>query len=59
MTTAQAAKKIGVKLRRIQQLVEKRELKAVRIGRDWLIDSDDVAAFTRRPVGRPKKKARR
>ncbi len=58
LTTAQAAQRLGIKVRRVQQLIESGRLSATRFGRAWLIDSADLERVRKRPVGRPKSKTR-
>ncbi len=44
--TKEAAKKLGVSLRRVQQLIELGTLPAQRIGRDYLIQEKDLSKVT-------------
>jgi len=53
LTTAQVATKLGVSTRRVRALITAGRLKARKIGRDYLIDSRDLAKFTPLPPGRP------
>ena len=53
LTTKQVAEKLGITPRRVRALIESGRLKAKRIGRDWLIDSRQLAKFTPLPPGRP------
>lgn len=53
MTTSEAAKKLGVSVRRVQALIASGKLPAIKIGRDWHI-ADIRPAMTRKP-GKPKK----
>ncbi len=56
--TKEAAEKLGVSLRRVQQLVEMGKLPAQRIGRDYLIQEKDLSKVTiYGKRGRPKKLA--
>ena len=63
LTTAQVAEKLGVTPRRVRALITSGRLKAKKIGRDYLIDSRDLARFTPRPpgnlTGRPRHRAGR
>jgi excisionase family DNA binding protein len=45
LTTAQAAKELGVSRRRVRQYIEDGRLKAKKVGRDYLINSRTLAAF--------------
>jgi excisionase family DNA binding protein len=55
LTTAAAAIKLKVIPRRIRQLIETGQLRAQRIGRDYLIEPASVAEYAKRrkPAGRP------
>jgi excisionase family DNA binding protein len=54
--TKEAALKLGVSLRRVQQLVETGTLPSKRIGRDYLIQEKDLSKVTiHGKPGRPKK----
>jgi len=53
ITTTEAGKKLGVTRERIWQLIRNGELKATRFGRVWMIDTKDLKAVERRPIGRP------
>ncbi len=56
--TKEAALKLGVSLRRVQQLVEIGTLPALRIGRDYLIQEKDLSKVTiYGKRGRPRKEA--
>lgn len=66
MTTAEAAKSLGVKVRRVQALIRqyqdtngKKGLKAEKRGRDWYIEPGDLEAVRDRkpgyPAGQPRK----
>ncbi len=56
--TKEAAEKLGVSLRRVQQLIELGTLPAQRIGRDYLIQEKDLSNVTiHGKPGRPKKEA--
>ena len=43
LSTTEASKKLGISLRRVQQLIEKKKLPAVKLGRDYAIDEKDLA----------------
>ena len=54
--TKEAAEKLGVSLRRVQQLIELGTLPAQRIGRDYLIQLKDLSKVTiHGKPGRPTK----
>ena len=53
LTTEQVAQRLGITPRRVRALITARRLKAKKIGRDYLIDSRDLAKFTPLPPGRP------
>jgi len=54
--TKEAAEKLGVSLRRVQQLIELGTLPAQRIGRDYLIQEKDLSKVTiHGKPGRPQK----
>ncbi len=56
--TKEAAEKLGISLRRAQQLVEMGKLPAQKIGRDYLIQEKDLSKVTiYGKRGRPKKLA--
>jgi excisionase family DNA binding protein len=55
LTTAEAAKLLGVQLRWVQTLIQKKRLKASKPGgRDYLIDVKDLACLQIRKPGRPR-----
>jgi len=55
LTTAEVAKLLGVQLRWVQTLIQKKRLKATKPGgRDYLIDMRDLAALQLRKPGRPR-----
>jgi len=53
--TGEAAKRLKVTRRRVQALIAAGRLRAVRLGRDWLIEPADLAAVRNRKPGRPRK----
>lgn len=53
LTAKQAAELLGVNDSRVRQLARSGQLKAVKQGRDWMIDENDVEAF-KRPARGPK-----
>ena len=55
LTTAEVAKLLGVRLRWVQTLIQKKRLKASKPGgRDYLIDIRDLAGLQIRKPGRPR-----
>lgn len=60
LSTAEAARRLGVSPRRVRALVESGELAAERVGRAWAIDEASVQARAEAPKlkGRPKEAAR-
>ena len=55
LTTAEVAKLLGVQLRWVQTLIQKKRLKASKPGgRDYLIDRRDLAGLQIRKRGRPR-----
>lgn len=55
ITVAKAAALLGVTPRRVQALIAIGKLKALRLGRDYLIDPHDLQLLERRSPGRPRK----
>ncbi len=56
ITTKEAADKLGVKVRQIQNLIKQGRLPARKFGRDWVINEEDLLLVKDRPItGRPKK----
>lgn len=55
LTTAEAARILGLHRSRVQALAKSGQLKAQKHGRDYLIRAADLASVERRPVGRPRK----
>lgn len=58
LTTTEAAEKLGVGLRQVQNLIKQGRLPAVKRGRDWFIKEEDLKleSVKNRPItGRPKK----
>ena len=58
MTTKEAGKLLGVTPLRVFQLIKAGRLPAIKIGRDWIINKDDLSKVANRKVGRPKKNSR-
>ncbi len=55
LSTAEAAARLGVSVRRIQQLVQAGRLPAKEFGGSLMIEEKDLALVQERPVGRPAK----
>jgi len=55
ISTAEAAKRLGVTQSRVQKMIAAKRLKAIKVGREWLIDPKDLEAVKDRKVGRPRK----
>jgi len=55
ITTAEAAKRLGVTANRVRAMIRAKRLKAFKYGREWLIDPKDLDAVKERKVGRPRK----
>ena len=56
ITTKEAAKKLGVTVRRVQALIKAGRLSAQKMGRDWIIRKTDLDKVRVRQPGRPPKK---
>ena len=54
ITTAEAAERLGVTVRRVQALIAAGKLPAQKFGRDYMIDEKDLKLVADRKVGRPK-----
>ncbi len=54
LTTKQSAEKLNVSVRRIQTLITKNQLKAEKVGRDYLIREADLDRIKAGVNGRPK-----
>ena len=57
--TAEAAKRLGVTANRVQKMILSKRLKAIKVGREWLIDPKDLEPLKDRKVGRPRKSAQK
>jgi excisionase family DNA binding protein len=55
LTTAEAAERLGISVRRVQQLVKTGRLPAEEFGGSLMIQEKDLARVEERPVGRPPK----
>ncbi|MBL7223192.1 MAG: helix-turn-helix domain-containing protein [Candidatus Brocadiae bacterium] len=59
LTTAEAAKRLGLARTYVYYLIKDGQLKAVRVGaRMLLVDAESVRKFRPRPRGRPRKKGK-
>ncbi len=57
VSTKEAAQKLGVTVHRVRQLIAENRLKAVKFGRDWLIEPGSLKAFKPERRGpKPKKR---
>jgi len=55
ISTAEAAKRLNVTADRVRKMIEAKRLKAIKLGREWMIDPKDLEAVKDRKVGRPRK----
>jgi excisionase family DNA binding protein len=56
LTTSEVADKLGVTVQRVHQLINEGRLPAQKVGRDYIINDDDLKLVENRPkVGRPAK----
>jgi len=55
LSTTQAANILGVTVRGVQKMIEEGRLKALKIGRDYVISPNALDGITRQPAGRPPK----
>lgn len=55
LTTREAAKRLGVSMRRITALITSGRLDAIKHGRDWIIADVALAAIRHGKPGRPRK----
>ena len=55
LSVSQAAERLGVNVRRVRQLIELGRLPAQKVGKQWVVDSNDVAEIqgADRKAGRP------
>jgi excisionase family DNA binding protein len=56
LTTAQAAKILGINDSRVRQLILAGRLPAQKLGRDWIIYEKNLSKVADRKPGRPKRK---
>lgn len=55
MTTSEVAILLGVTRDGVVKMIQRGSLPAEKMGRDYVVRSEDLEQFTRRPVGRPRK----
>ena len=55
ISTAEAARRLGVTANRVRVLIRSKRLKATKFGNVWMIDPKDLNAVKDRKVGRPRK----
>jgi excisionase family DNA binding protein len=55
LTTSQAAKRLEVNTSRIRQLIAAGRIKAIKQGRDWMIEASELDGYERGKSGRPKR----
>lgn len=55
ISTTEAGKRLGVTDSRVRKMILAKRLKAIKVGREWLIDPKDLEAVRDRKVGRPRK----
>lgn len=56
LTTKESAAELNIQPRSVKKLCQRGILKAEKIGRDWLIEEEEVERYQaqRKPAGRPK-----
>jgi excisionase family DNA binding protein len=57
LTTKEVAAELGISLRQVQTLIERKQLPAEKFGRDYMVKESDLKLVRERPKGRPPKKA--
>ena len=55
LSTTEVAQKLGVTVPRVQTLIWAKRLPAIRVGRSYAIDEDDLKLVENRKPGRPPK----
>jgi excisionase family DNA binding protein len=57
ISTTEAAERLGISRKRVNQLIDEQKLPAKKIGKVWIIDPKDLALVENRQktAGRPKK----
>jgi len=53
ISTAEAAKRLGISPQRVRVLINQGRLVAIKIGRTHVVELASVTAYTPRPKGRP------
>jgi excisionase family DNA binding protein len=57
LSSTEAAARLGLSVARVQTFIWEGRLPAVKVGRAYAIDEDDLKLLTDRPTGRPPKSA--
>ena len=55
VSTAEAARELHISTQRVRQLIAAGRLKATRVGRNWVVQNEDLEAVRNRIPGRPKR----
>jgi excisionase family DNA binding protein len=55
LTTKEVAERLGISVKRVQQLIAAGRLPAEKMGRDYFIKEDDLKLVADRKPGRPRK----
>lgn len=55
ITTAQAAERLGISVRRVQELINSKRLPAQQFGRTYVVNEEDLKLVEDRKPGRPPK----
>ncbi|MET0465634.1 MAG: helix-turn-helix domain-containing protein [Chitinophagaceae bacterium] len=55
ITSAQAAEKLGISVRRVQELIKNGRLPSQQFGRTYVVNEDDLKLVEDRKPGRPRK----
>jgi excisionase family DNA binding protein len=53
LSTTEAAARVGLSVARIQTFIWEKRLPALKVGRSYAIDEDDLKLLANRPIGRP------
>lgn len=56
LTTKDAAQRLGISAIRVRVLIRESRLPATKVGRDWLIQEDDLVMVQERKPGAPRKR---
>ena len=54
LTTREVAKELGLSVQRVKQLIYAGRLPAEKLGRDWMIQGEDLKLVEDRKPGRPR-----